>query len=247
MIIDLSSKVVVITGSSRGIGRELAKAFAKENASVVMNYCNSSAEAKKLLDEITSGNRNCIKVKADITCPHDVTKLYEATMQTFGKVDILINNAGICNDNIINNMDLKQWQRVIDVNLTGTFLCSKVFSNEMMRQSNGKIINIASFIGEAGSAGQVNYSASKAGVIGLTKSLAKELGQYNVAVNAVCPGFILTDLNRHCYRKEQIAKAKSVLSINSLMQDLIDFMLFASSDHFSGISGQVFHLDSRIM
>ena len=196
MMIDISDKVIVITGSSRGIGRELAIALAKENAKVVINYLNSELAARKLYEEITSYNTNCLLVKADITKLEDVSKLYHKTIDSYGKVDVLINNAGICDDNMIQLMSEKQWRKVLDVNLTGAYLCSRTFSKTMIKQKSGKIINIASLKGQEGCESQVNYSASKAGLIGFTKALAKEFGKYNITVNGVCPGFIVTDLNR---------------------------------------------------
>ena len=246
VIVDISNKVVVITGSSKGIGNELAKAFARENAKVVINYYLSKKEAEALYFEISSYNQNCIMVQADVTNPDDVTKLYRETICSFGTADILINNAGVCDDNLMQMMAIKQWQRIIDINLTGTFLCSREFSKTMIKQKTGKIINIASLKGEEGAAGQVNYSASKAGVIGFTKALAKELGQYNISVNAICPGFIVTDLNRHDQGKKGIAESKSVLPINNSLDDLKNFILYISSDYFNGTSGRVFYLDSRI-
>lgn len=246
MIVDITNKVVVITGSSKGIGRALAVAFAKEQANVVINYLNSENAAKQLYDEIILLNPNSILVKADVTKQADVNKLYNETIDTFGKVDVLINNAGICDDNPIQLMPEEQWRKVLDVNLTGTYLCSRAFSKAMIKQKNGKIINIASLKGEEGCEGQVNYSASKAGLFGFTKALAKELGKYNISVNAVCPGFIVTDLNRHDANKKDIAANKSLLSIDSSLNDLIDYLVFIASDKFLGVSGRIFNLDSRI-
>lgn len=245
MIVDMSNKVVVITGSSKGIGSELVKAFAKENAKVVINYCHSEILAEKLFEEVKAKNLECLLIKADVTKLEDVSAMYRETIKAFGCVDVLINNAGLCEDNLIQMMPLEQWQRIIDVNLTGIFLCSREFSKAMIKQRSGKIINIASLKGQEGSAGQVNYSASKAGVIGFTKALAKELGQYNIAVNAVCPGFVVTDLNRHSAEKKIIAENRSLLPIEKTLVDLISFIIFVSSEKFSCVSGRVFNLDSR--
>lgn len=246
MIVDVSDKVVVITGSSRGIGSELAKVFAKEKSKVVINYFNSEDKAQKLFREISKWNPNCMLIKADVTNPSDVSKMYHEVVNRYGCVDVLINNAGVCDDNLIYMMPLEQWQKVIDVNLTGTFLCCREFSKIMIQQKSGKILNMASLKGQEGSAGQVNYTASKAGIISITKSLAKELGQYNIAVNAVCPGFIVTDLNRHAEYKIEIAENKSILPINSILDDLKNFIIYISSNSFMGISGRVFNLDSRL-
>ncbi len=246
MIVDISNKVIVITGASKGIGNELAKKFAKENAKVIINYFHSEDKAIELHNEILKINPNCIRVKADVTQQSDVLRLYNEVITAFGKVDILINNAGICEDNPIQLMTELQWRRIIDVNLTGTFLCSRAFSKAMVHQKYGKIINIASLKGQEGCEGQINYSASKAGVIGFTKALAKELGKFNISVNAVCPGFIVTDLNRHNKNKRDMAIDKSLLSIDFALEDLINFLIFMSSNMFNGVSGQIYNLDSRI-
>ncbi|KST91460.1 3-oxoacyl-(acyl-carrier protein) reductase [Lactococcus lactis subsp. lactis] len=246
MFVDVSKKVVVITGASRGIGKELARAFVDEGANVVINYKSSRVEAENLYNELNSESNVCLLVQADVTKENEVKKLFDKTMSTFGKVDILINNAGVVSDNNIKDMTFEQWQLIIDVNLTGTYLCSKSFSDKMSKQKYGKIINIASIKGQEGCVNQSNYSASKAGIIGLTKSLAKEFGKYNVSVNAVCPGFIVTDLNRNNKEKLKIARERSLLSINDSMKDLISFLVYMSSDFFSGVSGRVFNLDSRL-
>ena len=247
MNVNLSKLVVVITGASRGIGRALAIAFAKEQAYVVINYNRSCIEAEELKDEINIYNKNCLFVQADITRKEDVSKLYTETMQKFGKVDVLINNAGICEDNLIQLMSEKQWQKVIDTNLTGVFLCSRAFSKAMIHQKKGKIINISSIKGQEGSPGQVNYSATKAGIIGFSKALAKELGYFNIGVNTICPGFIVTDLNRHNMEKKRIAENRSALKIHSALENLINFTIFLAWEKTDGISGQVFNLDSRIL
>lgn len=247
MIVNIANKVVVITGSSKGIGRELAKAFAKEKAKVVINYCNSEEKAKALHKEISTYNPNCLLLKADVTNPDEVSHMYHKTIGTFGMIDVLINNAGICDDNNIQLMPLKQWQSIIDVNLTGMFLCSREFSKAMIKQRYGKIINIASLKGQEGCAGQVNYSASKAGIIGFSKALAKELGQYNIAVNTVCPGFVVTDLNRYDSYKKEIAQKRSVLNIDNTMSDLVNFITFLASSCINGVSGREFNLDSRLL
>lgn len=246
MNVNISGIVVVITGASRGIGRRLAIAFAKEQAYVVVNYNRSSSEAEELREEINIYNNNCLFVQADITKQEDVYRLYNETMKRFGKVDVLINNAGICDDNLIQLMSEKQWQKVIDTNLTGAFLCSRIFSKAMIRQEKGKIINISSLKGQEGSLGQVNYSTSKAGLIGFSKALAKELGRFNIAVNTICPGFIVTDLNRYNTEKRKIAERRSALQINSALENLINFTLFLSWAEIDGISGREFNLDSRL-
>lgn len=246
MNIDVSGKVIVITGASKGIGAALALAFAKEQAYVVINYFHSENKAKELYNEIQRKNNNCILVKGDVTNPKDVLNLYKETIDTFGRVDVLINNAGVCDDNLAQMMTLKQWNKVIETNLTGTFLCCREFSKAMIRQKSGKIINIASLKGQEGCIGQANYAASKAGVIALTKTLAKELGKFNISANAICPGFIVTDLNRHNIIKKLSAERSSMLGHEQSLGDLINSIIFLSSDLVAEVSGRLFNFDSRI-
>ena len=247
MLVELHEYVVVITGASRGIGAELARRCAKEGACVVVNYKSDDESANALLKEISEYNSNCIAVKADVTKKEDVSKLYEVVKAKYGHVEVLINNAGICTDNLIQMMTEEQWESVLGTNLTGPFLCSRIFSKMMLHQRFGKIINISSLKGIEGCAGQTNYSASKAGLIGFTKALAKELGMYNIAVNAVCPGFIVTDLNRHNKQKKDIAISRSLLSIDNCMEDVVDFIVYIISNRCNGVSGQVFKIDSRLL
>lgn len=246
MYIDLKGKIIVVTGSSRGLGREMVRLFAKEGASVVINYIKDEASALALEQEIKKENTNYLIVQADVTKEEDVCKLYHATIDRFGKVDVLINNAGKCNDNYVQFMSLEQWNDVITTNLTSMYLCSRIFSKKMISTGGGKIINISSLKGQLGSEGQCNYSASKAGVIGLTKALAKEMGKSGVSVNAICPGFIATDLNRLNENKAKIAERMSIYKEQRSLQDFLTFVLMLSSEHLQGISGQVFNLDSRI-
>ncbi len=246
MIVDVSDKVVVVTGSSRGIGRAILESFALEGSKVVINYCNSKDSAIDLQEKILQYNKNCIVIQADVTKQNQVEDLYYSTMKAFGRIDVLINNAGICDDNLIQLMPENQWQKVLDVNLTGPYLCSRAFSRAMIRQKSGKIINIASLKGQEGCEGQVNYSAAKAGLIGFTKTLAKELGKFNIAVNAVCPGFVVTDLNRHDEAKRLTAENRSLFPLESVLEDLLNYLIYISSDKFKGISGRIINLDSRL-
>lgn len=246
MLVSLTDKVVIVTGSSKGIGKEIIRTLSKEGAKVVINYRNSYDEAHSLYKEIISYNSNCICVCADVTNPKGVNHLYNETLKKFDKIDALINNAGICDDNLIQLMPLAQWNNIINTNLTSTYLCSKIFSKYMIKNKCGKILNIASLKGIEGSEGQVNYCASKAGVIGFTKALAKELSKYNIAVNAICPGFVVTDMNRHNKEKQEIAKNRSLLDYRYALADLLQFITLMLSDKINGISGQIFQIDSRV-
>ena len=246
MLITLDKKIVLITGASRGIGKALALELAKEGALIIINYNRNERSALELLDEIRTYNENCMAVKADVTNAQDVKNMYRYILGIYGRVDFLINNAGKCVDSLLPMMREVDWDDVVDTNLKGCFLCCREFSKAMIKQRCGKIVNISSLKGIDGCAGQVNYSASKAGIIGLTKAMAKELGQYNISVNAICPGFIVTDLNRHNKDKKQIAEQRSVLSVEYALNDLINFIKLLLSDSINGISGQVFNLDSRL-
>ena len=217
------------------------------------NVCQALREKNHnaILMDVFFGMDNCdifetSKNTYDVTKEKDVSKLYHRVIDEFGKVDVLINNAGKCKDNYVQFMSLEQWNEVLTTNLTSMYLCSRVFSKNMIANGGGKIINISSLKGQLGSEGQCNYAASKAGVIGLTKSLAKEMGMYGVSVNAICPGFIVTDLNRLNSNKAEIAKKMSILREQSSLQDFLTFVIMLSSDLLQGISGQVFNLDSRI-
>lgn len=246
MNVSLKDKVIVVTGSSRGLGREMVVRFAKEGASVIINYYKNKKCALDLYSKIKMYSSNCIVVQADVTREDDVQKLYRTVIDEFGKIDVLINNAGKCDDNYVQFMSLEQWNEVLTTNLTSIYLCSRVFSKKMIASGKGKIINIASLKGQLGSEGQCNYAASKAGVIGLTKSLAKEMGELGISVNAVCPGFIVTDLNRMNSNKAEIAERMSILRDKRSLEDFLSFIVMLSSDELAGISGQVFNLDSRI-
>lgn len=246
MVIDISDKVIVVTGASRGIGKEIAVNLSKENASVIMTYNSHEEEAKEIFRGICNYNGKCMLIKCDVTNVDEVKSLYNNIIKKYNKIDVLINNAGICDDNRVQMMSLEQWKKVIEVNLTGCFICSRIISKNMILNKSGKILNVASIKGIEGCVGQSNYAASKAGVIGLTKSFAKEMGRFNVAVNAVCPGFIVTDLNRDNEKKRKIAQSRSVLDYTNSLKDVTNFALFYASDFLLGASGQIFVLDSRI-
>ena len=192
----LQGKCAVITGASRGIGREIALQFAKEGANIVLNYRSSEEEALELKKELDKLGSNTLIIKADVSNFDEAENLIKEAKNTFGKVDILVNNAGITKDTLLIRMKEKDFDKVIEVNLKGAFNCLRAVTPIMIRQKQGKIINMSSVVGVVGNAGQVNYSASKAGVIGMTKSLAREIGSKNINVNAIAPGFIDTDMTR---------------------------------------------------
>lgn len=245
MLVDITDKVVLVTGGAKGIGGELSYRLAKEKAKVIINYNESKDEAEQLLTKIEKFNKNCIVFRADVTNYDEVVEMSNFIRGRYGDIDVLINNAGVCDDNLLPMLTLKQWEKVINVNLTGTYICTRVFSKSMIKKRKGKILNIVSIKGQEGCVGQANYSSSKAGVIAFTKTIAKELGQFNIAVNAICPAFIVTDLNRDNERKKQIAKERSLLDLNEGLNDLCNFIMFYVSDKVKSVSAQVINWDSR--
>lgn len=190
----LENKVALVTGASRGIGKAIALDLASNGASIAVNYAGNEAKANEVVDEIKANGGNAIAIKADVSNGDEVQAMIKEVLNEFGQLDILVNNAGITRDNLLMRMKDSEWDDVIDTNLKGVFLCTKAVTRQMMKQRNGRIINITSVVGVSGNAGQANYVAAKAGVIGLTKTTAKELASRNITVNAVAPGFITTDM-----------------------------------------------------
>lgn len=187
-------RVAIVTGAVRGIGRAIANRLAADGFTVVVNYRGDQGEADEVCAEIANAGGRAIAMKADVTNPDDVASLIEGTMNELGRIDVLVNNAGITRDMLIMRMKEEDWDAVIETNLKGAFLCSKAVVRPMMRQRSGTIINLSSVVGLVGNPGQANYAAAKAGLVGLTKSMAKELGSRGIRVNAVAPGFIDTRL-----------------------------------------------------
>lgn len=233
-------KTAVITGASRGIGAVIAKRLNELNYNLVLNYRTNTALMEDLINNFTNKESKNIIVQCDISLYEDAKKLIDEAFRTFGRVDVLINNAGITKDNILPLMTEEEFDRVIDINLKGTFNCCKHVAKIMMKQKEGRIVNISSVVGLAGNPGQVNYSASKAGIIGMTKSIARELGKKNILVNAVAPGFIKTEMTDGI--PDEI-KAKMLESIPlqrfGLPEDIADCVEFLISDKASYITGQV--------
>ena len=240
----LQGKCAVITGASRGIGREIALKYAKEGANIVLNYRNSETEALQLKEELDKLGSNTLIIKANVGKFEDAEKLIKEAKEVFGRVDILVNNAGITKDNLIMRMKEEDFDSVIDVNLKGAFNCLKAVTPIMIRQKYGKIINMSSVVGVIGNAGQVNYCASKAGLIGMTKSLAREIGGKNINVNAIAPGFIDTDMTK-VLSEDQKKNIMSQVPLKRLGQadDIANLALFLASNQSNYITGQVIHVD----
>jgi 3-oxoacyl-[acyl-carrier protein] reductase len=206
MAVGLAEQVAIVTGASRGIGRATAVALAASGIKVVINYARSNTAADEVVAQITETGGRAIALQADVSQADQVDALIKATMDKWGRIDILVNNAGITRDTLLLRMKLEDWQAVIDLNLTGVFLCTRAVSKIMLKQRSGRIVNIASVAGLMGNPGQSNYSAAKAGVIGFTKTVAKELAPRGVTANAVAPGFIQTDMTENLSNTEEILK-----------------------------------------
>jgi len=242
----IKDKVAIVTGSSRGIGREIALKFAKNGAKVVVNYpVDGEAEnAEAVAEEIEDLGTEALVVKADVTDTKEVKGLIKETRKEFDKIDILVNNAGITRDKLLMRMREEDWDSVLDVNLKGAFNTTKAVSRVMMKQREGTIINIASVVGLMGNAGQANYAASKAGLIGFTKSVAREMAARNITVNAVAPGFIETAMTDELSDKV-IAEMTDNIPLDDLGQpeDVANAVLFLASDTANYITGEVIRVD----
>lgn len=240
---DFNKKTVIVTGSGRGIGKSIAQKFAEEGANVVV--CDIDKElAETAAGQIGNG---AIGLKADVTNSEDIDNMFDKTRKEFGHIDIVINNAGVTRDTLMIRMAEKDWDMVLDINLKGAFLVTKAAAKVMMKQRYGRIINISSIVGINGNAGQVNYSSSKAGIIGLTMSAAKELGARGVTVNAVAPGFIATEMTEHLSDEAKEAFLGRVLIKRpGSTDDVASAVLFLASDEASYITGQVLPVDGGL-
>ncbi|MGK2907551.1 MAG: 3-oxoacyl-[acyl-carrier-protein] reductase [Desulfuromonadales bacterium] len=235
----LSDKVAIITGASRGIGRFIAIALAAQGTKIVASARNAEA-LETLTAEIQALGGDALAVVADVSVEADANNLIDRAVATYGKLDILINNAGITRDGLLLRMKSDDWDAVLDTNLKGAFLCTRAAAKFMSKQRSGRIINISSVVGEMGNAGQANYCASKAGLLGLTKSVARELARRNVTVNAVTPGFIVTDMTENMTDKAREALTEQIpLGRLGEAEDVANAVLFLASDRSSYITGQV--------
>jgi len=235
----LSDKVAIVTGASRGIGRAIALALASQGAKVVASARNAEALAQ-LAEEIKAQGGDALAVVGDVALEDDANNLVKQAVEAYGQVDVFINNAGITRDGLLLRMKNDDWDAVLDTNLKGAFLCTRAVAKVMSKQRSGRIINISSVVGEMGNAGQANYCASKAGLLGLTKSVARELARRNVTVNAITPGFITTEMTEDMTEKAQEAMTEQIpLGRPGSAADVANAVIFLASDQSAYITGQV--------
>lgn len=242
----LAGKVAIVTGASRGIGRAIALELAQAGAKVAVNYTSSNTAAAEVVAEIVKGGGEALAIQADVSTADRIDALVATVMDKWGRIDVLVNNAGITRDTLLLRMKLEDWQAVIDTNLTGVFLATRAVSKIMLKQKSGRIINIASVAGQMGNPGQANYSAAKAGVIGFTKTVAKELATRGITVNAVAPGFITTDMT-------QDLKSEAILQFIPLgrygqPEEVAGMVRFLAADPAAAyITGQTFNVDGGMV
>lgn len=244
----LGNKVAIVTGGSRGIGRAVALQLAHNGAKVVVNYAGNEQAAKEVVELITAKGGHAIAVQADVANADSVDQMVKQAMDAFGRIDILVNNAGVTRDTLLMRMKEDDWDAVLDTNLKGIYLCTKAVSRIMMKQKAGKIINMTSVVGIMGNAGQANYAAAKAGVIGFTKSMAKELASRNITVNAIAPGFISTDMTAVLSDQVKSGLVNSIpLGKLGAPEEIAYAVVFLSSDYANYITGQTLNVDGGMV
>ena len=245
---NLEGKVALVTGASRGIGREIALELAREGCNVAVNFAGSEAKANEVVDEIKGLGREAIAIQCNVSDAEAVQAMVKETIGQFGSIDILVNNAGITKDNLLMRMKETEWDDVININLKGVFLCTKAVTRQMMKQRSGRIINISSIVGVSGNPGQANYVAAKSGVIGLTKTTARELAPRGITVNAIAPGFISTDMTDQLPDDVRNEMLKQIpLSRFGDPKDIAKIVTFVASDSASYMTGQTLHIDGGMV
>ncbi|MGI6141316.1 MAG: 3-oxoacyl-[acyl-carrier-protein] reductase [Caldicoprobacterales bacterium] len=241
---NLSGKVALITGASRGIGRACAIKMAELGADVAVNYSSNRALAEEVVKQILNMGRKAVAIQADVSKQKEAENMVKRTIEALGSLDILVNNAGVTRDALLIRMKEEEWSRVLDTNLNSVFYTTKAASKYMMKKRQGRIINISSVVGVAGNAGQANYAASKAGIIGFSKSVAKELAQRNVLVNVIAPGFIETDMTDVLNEQQRDAILSAIpLRRYGKPMDVAKAAAFLASDESSYLTGQVIYVD----
>jgi 3-oxoacyl-[acyl-carrier protein] reductase len=240
--VDFSNRVAMVTGSARGIGKAIALRLAEAGVAVVVNDVDEAVEG--VAEEIRAMGRQCLAVLADISSPSDVAGLMEAVKVVFEKVDILVNNAGVTRDRLLLRMSDEDWDKVLSINLKGAFLCTRAVLRGMVRQRWGRIVSIASIIGMMGNPGQANYAAAKAGLIGFTRTIAKEVASHGITANAIAPGFIDTEMTRQLEEdwKEEV-RSRIPLNYFGSPRDVAEAVAFLASEEARYITGQVLNVD----
>lgn len=244
----LKGKNALVTGASRGIGRTIALELGRQGANVAVNYAGSEEKAEAVVNELRELGVKSFKVQADVSNEASVKEMVKEVIGEFGSLDILVNNAGVTRDNLLMRMKEEEFDEVININLKGVFLCTKAVTRQMMKQRAGRIVNIASIVGVSGNAGQANYVAAKAGVIGLTKTTAKELASRNILVNAVAPGFISTEMTDALNTEQKDAMLSMIpLARFGDPEDVAKVVRFLVSDDANYITGQTLHIDGGMV
>ena len=241
---DLSNRVAIVTGSGRGIGRAIALKLAEVGATVVVNDVGDAEPVEAVAEEIKVMNKQSLAILADVSLASDVTRLVEATRDTYGKVDILVNNVGITRDQLVMRMSDEDWDKVLSVSLKSVFLCTRAVLRHMIKQRWGRIISISSVVGIVGNQGQANYASAKAGIIGFTRTIAKEVGSRSITANAVAPGFIDTGMTQRLKEKwRQELKKHIPLGCFGSPRDVAEAVAFLASEEAGYITGQVLNVD----
>lgn len=242
------SKIALITGATRGIGKQIALTLAKQGYDIALNYRTENEELEKVKREIEANQVKCLTVKADVSDFEACERLVKEVIEKFKKIDVLVNNAGITKDMLIMRMKPEDFKKVIDINLIGTFNMTKNVITHMIKAKSGRIINISSVVGISGNAGQTNYSASKAGILGFTKSLAKEVASRNILVNSIAPGFITTDMTENLKEETKAEIAKNIpLKRMGTAQDVANVVKFLVGEESSYITGQTIQVDGGML
>lgn len=241
---DFDGRIAIVTGASRGIGRAIALTMAKNGAKVVINYATRSSAAAEVAEAVRNAGGQALVYRANVADPGEADDMIKAAVSEFGRVDILVNNAGVTRDNLVLRMKDEEWDEVIAINLKGAFNCTRAVVREMVKNRYGRIINISSVVGLIGNIGQVNYCAAKAGLIGFTKAMAKELGSRNITVNAVAPGFITTEMTSSLPEKVKEKMLEQIpLKRFGSPEEVAEIVAFLASDAAGYITGQTFTVD----
>ena len=242
----LKDKIALVTGSSRGVGRSVALAYGKEGAKVIVNYTSNEKAAQDVVSAIEAMGSEAIAVKADVSRKAEVDNLFAACVEKFGRMDVLVNNAGFTRPAMLLKMTEEQWDQVVDIHLKGAFLCSQAAANLMMGQNSGKIINVMSVAGLVGTVGQINYSAAKGGILSMTKSTARELARYNICANVISLGIVATDMTEKIRSDEKLAEIymnRILLKRFAEAEDIAPAFVFLASDDANYITGQLLCVD----